>query len=341
MSLKRNALLALAGAAFITGTQCGLRNSRRISFDCKAALVTGGSRGLGLLIAEELTRRGCRVLVCSRHQEELERAAAHDPTGRLRTVRADLTVEDDLRKVVEAVRTELGKLDILVNNAGVIISGPQETMRAHDYERLLKIHFWAPYYLTNELLPELRQSGTGRIANICSIGSKVAIPHRLPYAVSKYALCGYSEGLRAELKKDGILVTTVCPSIMRTGSQVRALFKGDLKREYAGFRLMSAIPGMSVSAERAARMVVNSIEYGDAELLIGPAAKIGARLQALAPETMALGLELAEKVLPQSQNTRTRQGRHIEIPGIVTALTSSVDRAAEQFNEIEGAATPV
>ena len=138
----------------------------------------------------------------------------------------DLRDRDQVRKLFRQVRERLGPIDVLINNAGVIEVGPAETMTLEDYQDAMATNFWAPLYAILEALPEMRQRRQGRIVNIASVGGKVSVPHLLPYCASKFALVGLSEGLRAELAKDGVVVTTVCPGLMRTGSPRNATFKG-------------------------------------------------------------------------------------------------------------------
>src|SRR5205085_11782954 len=135
-------------------------------------------------------------------------------------------------------------------------------------EEVMKVHFWAPLHTTLAALPEMRQRRDGRIVNISSIGGKVSVPHLLPYSASKFALTGWSEGLRSELLKDGIYVTTVCPGLMRTGSPRNALFKGKNEAEYAWFSISDALPIVSMSAKRAAQQIVDAAARGAAEVVL-------------------------------------------------------------------------
>src|SRR5207248_3538573 len=114
----------------------------------------------------------------------------------------------------------------------------------------------------------MRRGGRGgRIANVTSIGGKVAVPHLLPYACAKFAAVAYSEGLRAELAGEGIAVTTIVPGLMRTGSFLHASFRGDTEREYALFSLLANAPLASMDAERAARRIVRATRLGEAEVV--------------------------------------------------------------------------
>src|SRR5205823_4029010 len=134
----------------------------------------------------------------------------------------DVTHRREVTQFVRATRERFGRIDVLVNNAGTIEVGPMEVMTLDDYDRAMKTHFWGPLYMVLAVLPELRKRREGRIVNVSSIGGKISVPHLLPYCASKFALTGFSQGLRAELAKDGIVVTTVCPGLMRTGSPLNA-----------------------------------------------------------------------------------------------------------------------
>src|SRR5436309_7591109 len=105
-------------------------------------------------------------------------------------------------------------------------------MTVEDFEETMRVHFWGPLYATLAALPHLRKQDTGRIVNISSIGGRIAVPHLAPYSASKFALAGLSDGLRTELAREGIYVTTVFPGLMRTGSHVNAQFKGKRRAEF-------------------------------------------------------------------------------------------------------------
>ena len=177
-----------------------------------------------------------------------------------------------------------GQVDILVNNAGIIEVGPVQNMARSDFEDALAVDFWGVLDPILAVLPQMRARKSGRIVNITSIGGKVAFPHLLPYVAAKFAATGLSEGLRAELARDGITVTTIVPGLLRTGSYGNALFKGDKPGEYAWFGLGDNLPGGSISAERAAREIVTATRRGEAERILsaagqpaGPPARTGPR----------------------------------------------------------------
>ena len=138
-------------------------------------------------------------------------------------------------------------------------------MTLDDYEQAMAVHFWAPLICTELVLPDMRRRGEGRIVNIASIGGQIGTPHMIPYSASKFALNGLSQSLRAELTKDGVYVTTVCPGFMRTGSPRNAKFKGQHRAEYAWFSIVNSMPLISMNADRAARQIISACRYGRAK----------------------------------------------------------------------------
>ena len=180
------------------------------------------------------------------------------------TVQCDVTNAADVENMVNQVRGRFGKIDVLVNNAGTIQVGPLEVMKREDFEHAMKAHFWGPLNTILAVLPEMRERQDGRIVNISSIGGKIAVPHLVPYSASKFALVGLSKGLFTELRKDGIVVTTVCPGLMRTGSPRNANFKGKHRDEYAWFSISDSLPVTSIKAERAARSLSITINSSPA-----------------------------------------------------------------------------
>jgi NAD(P)-dependent dehydrogenase (short-subunit alcohol dehydrogenase family) len=215
--------------------------------------------------------------------------------------------------------------------------GPLEHMTEEDFENAMATHFWGPLHLMFELVPLMRRRGFGRIVNITSIGGRVAVPHMAPYSASKFALVGLSDAVRAELDQYGIRVTTVVPGLMRTGSPVNADMKGRHEAEYAWFAISDALPGLSTSAERAARQIVEACRYGDPELTITLPARIAAAANHLAPGTMARLLALANMMLPGpagAPGDRHRRGRDSESSWAPSPATALSDRAAVANNQM-------
>jgi short-subunit dehydrogenase len=238
--------------------------------------------------------------------------------------------------MVAAVNSRFGNIDVLVNNAGVIQVGPLEVMTSDDFERAMQAHFWGPLNTIMAVLPAMRQRKSGRIVNISSIGGKVSVPHLVPYSASKFALVGLSKGLCAELMKDGIAVTTVCPGLMRTGSPRNAEFKGQHRMEYAWFSISDALPLLTVSAENAARQIVRACKRGQAELVISVPAKIAVVFEALFPEVTYKTLGLVNQLLPRSGGVGTAnvKGKDSTSSWSPSWLTTLNDEAAVRNNEM-------
>jgi NAD(P)-dependent dehydrogenase (short-subunit alcohol dehydrogenase family) len=275
-------------------------------------LISGGSRGLGLALADRYARAGARLVLASRDHEELSRArctllarkAAQSPDDIL-LIPCDLTDAAQATTLIEHAIDHFGRIDVLINNAGIIEVGPVENQPLAAYRRAMATNFFAALYTTHAALPHLlrRRPGTGdaAIVNIASIGGKFAIPHLLPYVASKFALTGFSEGLHAELRHKGIRVTTVCPGLMRTGGEDHAQFVGNIDAERRWFNFAARTPGITVSAKYAANRIFRAVESGRAEITISPQAWVAARFGGLCPETLQLANALTNQhILPKA-----------------------------------------
>lgn len=309
------ALGLLTGVALALGWRAAQRASS-YDFTGRVVLVTGGSRGLGLELAREFGRRGAELAIIARSADELA-AAVEDLHGRGVRVFAwqgDLSRQADVEAGIEAVVAHYGRIDVLVNNAGVVQVGPMQHMTTADYEASLALHFWAPYHATNAVRGHMRSQGGGRIVNISSIGGKVAVPHLAPYSTGKFALVGYSHACRYELRREGIVVTTVCPGLMRTGSPEKAWVKGRHAAELSWFLVSDSLPFVAIHSTRAARQIVDACAAGQAELILTPQARAAVVFQALMPEVFAFLAGVASRALPAPTSALGDEG----LPGDVS-----------------------
>jgi NAD(P)-dependent dehydrogenase (short-subunit alcohol dehydrogenase family) len=274
---------------------------QRYALSGRVALVTGGSRGLGLAIARELSRRGAQVAICGRTSEDLVWAKQdlEQRGARVLALPCDITDAAAVQKLVADVRLALGApIDILVNNAGIVRVGPVETMTRKDFEDVMAANFWGHVNATMAVLPSMRQRREGRIANVTSIGGTVAVPHLLAYDCAKFAAVGFSEGLRAEVAKDGVCVSTIVPGLMRTGSPLGAVFKGQAEKEALWFAMGDSTPLTAMSAARAARRIVRAIEAGEAYVTLSWQAKLLRLAHALFPAQTGALFALVNRLLP-------------------------------------------
>lgn len=330
------------GVGALAVVRAVLNSSRPIDFRDKTVVITGGSRGLGLVMARQFARQGARVAICARDEAELGRAKsdvqlyAHDPDAVLTFV-CDVTNREQVGQFIDAVEQRLGPIDVLVNNAGTILVTPFEHMSEADLRDTMETNFWSAVHTIDAVLPRMRARRRGRIVNIASFGGKVPVPHLLPYVASKFALVGYSEGIRAELVKDGIYVTTICPGLIRTGSPMNADFKGQPEKEYAWFKIGDSLPFLSVSAEACARDILTACKQGKAELIISFPAKLASAVHGLFPELTADVLVLVNALLPDPSLTSAGdsrvKGRSVETALTQSALTATTDEAAGLNNE--------
>jgi NAD(P)-dependent dehydrogenase (short-subunit alcohol dehydrogenase family) len=338
---KRVAMAGAAGAGALLIARAWRRRAE-FDFGSKSVVITGGSRGLGLVLARELADEGARLTLIARDEDELARAAddlrTRRPFADVLTVQADVRRRSDTDRAIARVVEAYGRVDVLINNAGIIHVGPIDHMKLADYQDAMQTHFWGPLYMIVAALPVMRQQGGGRIVNVSSIGGRVAVPHLVPYSASKFALAGLSEGLHVELARDNIIVTTVCPGLMRTGSPVNAMFKGQRPREYAWFAISDSLPLSSINAVRAARQIVEACRRGDAELVITLQAKLAILARTLAPELFAGAMTIINRLLPGPavDGDRPEPGREHESEwaGPPSPLTAPTYRAARANNEL-------
>jgi NAD(P)-dependent dehydrogenase (short-subunit alcohol dehydrogenase family) len=329
----------LTGAAALLAGLHVVRARRAIDFAGRVVVITGGSRGLGLVLARRFAAEGAHLCLLARDETELARAREElaSSSGEIMTVSCDIRRRADVRAAIATVLDHWSAIDVLINNAGVIQVGPLEHMSTLDFENAMATHFWGPLHLMFESVPSMRRRGFGRIVNIASIGGRIAVPHMAPYSASKFALVGLSDAVRAELDQYGIRVTTVSPGLMRTGGPLNADVKGKHEAEYGWFVVADSLPALSTSAESAARQIVEACRYGDPELTITLPARIAMVANSVAPAAVARAMQLANRLLPGPSGADgdvRKRGRDAESKWIPPAVTVLTDRAAVANNEL-------
>ena len=338
--MARNTLLwSVVGVGALVAIRAMQRRNRQIDFRNKVVVITGGSRGLGLVLGRQLAKEGARLAICARTQEALDVAAAELRTygGDVYAHCCDLTNKAQLDGFFDAINQQLGSVDVLINNAGIIMAGPYANTTDDDFHDAMNNNFWSAYYATNAVLPDMKARKAGRIVNVTSFGGKVSIPHLLPYSASKFAMVGYSEGLRAEVARDNIFVTTICPGLIRTGSPRQALVRGQHEKEYAWFKISDSLPGLSVSAEKVASEIIEAARYGDAERIISLPAKLVATIHGVFPGFTTDALAFINTLLPDPSpagpNSPRIEGKDLETSMSQNVLTTLTEEAVQRNNE--------
>lgn len=333
-------LACLGGGAFFgwSVAKLALRQARWFEYLGKVCVVTGGSRGLGLEIARLLVDRGAKVAICARTLADVEEASRElrQRGGEVLGNACDVTNPPQVEAFMNAVIQRFGRVDVLFNVAGIMQVGPLDAMTREDFERAMAVNCWGPLNTTLAVLPHMRGQGWGRILNVGSIGGKRAVPHMVPYDTSKFALVGLSAGLRTELAKDGIVVTTANPSLMRTGSARNADFKGRHRQEYAWFKLGGGMPLVSLSSKRAAEQILRASQGGEGEVYIANAISPTVLASQLAPALTAEVLAVVNRLLPSMGGVGRRAKKGYESESAITRspLASLADAAAQQNNEM-------
>jgi len=343
---KQRTLLTVAGLGWLAYK--ALQRGRQENLDGQVVLITGGSRGLGLALAREFARAGCRLVLAARDAHELA-CARQDLTERgaeVLAVPCDVTDQEQVRSVVDQATQRFGRVDIVVNNAGIIQVGPMSTTTVEDFAQALDVMFWGALYPTLAVLPQMRARRSGHVVNITSIGGMVSVPHLLPYTCAKFAAVGLSEGLRAELGQEGIHVTTVVPGLMRTGSYLQAHFRGQQEHEFTWFALGSTLPLLSMSAERAARHIVRATQRGAAECILSLPANVLGRMHGLCPGTIANALSLVNRLLPGAEGAQATSASGMQVQQrlrspllhVLTGLGRAAARRLHQYTHAGAAA---
>jgi short-subunit dehydrogenase len=258
-------------------------------FAGQVALITGASAGIGAALARELARQGADVVLLARRQERLTALAAEIERQHRRAlvVAADVTVDGDLERAVDAAHTAFGKLDVVVANAGFGVVGPIERLTLDDYRRQFETNVFGVLRTVRATLAALKAT-RGRLAIIGSVAGYIASPGGSPYAMSKFAVRGLADALRLELGPAGVAVTLVTPGYVE--SEIRRVDNTGVFREAAP---ESAPAFLVMPADRAARQIVRAVARRRGEVVVTAHGKVGVFLQRHAPWIIAATMRAA------------------------------------------------
>lgn len=202
----------------------------------KAAVVTGGSKGIGYAVAKALLENGASVFICGRDKSDVETAVERlSHFGQVRGTTCDVRSEEDVKTMLaESVQT-VGGIDYLINNAGIGYFGKTvEEMNGEEFRQTLETNLFGVFYTCHHAIPLIKTRGGGYIINISSLAGQNAHPRMAAYNASKFGLNGFSEALMQEVRHDGIKVSYICPGSVNTD------FGGDTASEDKAWQLQPA-----------------------------------------------------------------------------------------------------
>ena len=267
----------------------------------KITIITGASDGIGAELARQLARRdgaACALVLAARHPETLNAVAAQCQAFGAQTlvVPTDVGVQDQCRALIDAAVQRFGRIDALVNNAGLSAQALFEDVRDLGwYEDLMRVNLWGSVWCTHAALAHLKTS-KGRIVAVSSLAGLIGVPGRTAYSATKFAMTGFFEALRAELKGAGVSVTTAYPGVVATQIRYRGYNAAGQAAGASGLKEDDAMP-----VETCAALILNGMAARQREVVMTGKGKLGRFLKLLAPglvERLALAA-LKDEVKPK------------------------------------------
>lgn len=259
----------------------------RTNLNGRVALVTGAGSGIGRAVARALAGRGCHLALADINAASLAETAdlVARPGLRLSRHTFDVADKDAIAALPAAIRDAHGGLDLLVNNAGVALGGTFEEVSEADFDWLMSINFFGVVRMTRAFLPMLRRSADARVVNVSSVFGMIAPPGQAAYVASKFAVRGFSEVLRHELKGSSVGVTTVHPggvatNIARDAKGPEGVDAAELAQRKKDFE-----KSLVMSPDQAGETIVRAVEQRKARVIVGRDAQFAATLERLLPTT--------------------------------------------------------
>jgi 3-oxoacyl-[acyl-carrier protein] reductase len=194
------------------------KESALTSLEGKVALVTGAGRGIGKAVALSLAQAGCRVVLAARTRQQIEAVQEEilSKGGHALAVPTDLTLDEDIERLVEISQARWGAVDVLINNAGWGKRAPVVGANVTDWDRTIRLNLRAPMILAKALLPNMIAKGEGAVINISSVSGKTGEANGAAYSASKFGLIGFTQSLYEEVREHGIKVAVILPGFVDT-----------------------------------------------------------------------------------------------------------------------------
>ena len=254
------------------------------SFQNHVVIVTGASSGIGKALALQLSKEGACLSLAARNPERLGNLAqeCHDLGGQAIPVPTDVAEQAQCQRLIEATIQQFGRIDMLVNNAGFSLVGKFEQLPSLElFQQVMEVNFNGVVQCTYYALPYLKDTG-GSIVNVSSLGGKLAIPYNTSYIASKFAVTGFSDSLRMELRNEGVSVTVIYPYWVVTEFHERMLDKNGQARGPGGRAIYTE---KMMTAEQCAEIVIKAAKRRQREVVMGPGT-IATWLKLIAPSLM-------------------------------------------------------
>jgi NAD(P)-dependent dehydrogenase (short-subunit alcohol dehydrogenase family) len=263
------------------------------SFEEKVAIVTGGGAGIGEAVCLELARRGTRVVVVDLNGDDAERVAAAivQSGGQATARRADVSVEQDIRRLIEDTASAHGRLDYMFNNAGIAVVGDARDLTLDQWRRVLDVDFYGVLYGTLAAYPIMVRQGFGHIVNTSSAAGLLPNPGNTPYCAAKHAVVGLSLSLRFEAADLGVKVSTVCPGFVRTKIYEHSVM---VKVPMA---LVVHTPAKMMEAAKAAQVILRGVARNQALIVFPAGMRRARRAFLLFPRVLERSLRAQMRVL--------------------------------------------
>lgn len=257
------------------------------NFTHKTAVVTGAAGGIGQAVAEKLAEKGANLALIDRNAGGLkavaEKITAQYPKLKVTYYALDLSRLEDVPAVVEKVTADHPKVGLLVNNAGIALNGTIEEISMENFELVLTINFRAQVALVKQFLPALKKTHASHVANVSSLFGLVGPAGQSAYASSKFAVRGFSDVLRMELKPYDIGVTTIYPAGVKTNIAANSVKGAGLDAKKAAANNTHFEKLLKMTPERAAEIIVSGIERKKTRVMVGGVAKLFDRIARILP----------------------------------------------------------
>jgi hypothetical protein len=245
-----------------------------MSLKGKIIVITGASSGIGRAAAIEFAKKGAKLALIARRKEKLE--DLQDALAKFNTdiliCPCDVSDKDQVKQMTNQVLQKFDKIDVLVNNAGFAIYGSVSNLSIEEIESQMQTNYFGMVYCTKNFLPVLQKQNSGHIVNVASVAASFGLPGIAPYCASKFAMLGFSEGLKHELRGTNIGVTVVSPIMVRTD-----FF------DHESFANMPKYSLTSLDPKTVARAIIAASESPRLEIIVPNIVRIGVWLKHTIP----------------------------------------------------------